>query len=549
MIVAHWCARIPRAVALCASVLAVLVVAEAAPQPAHAGDRTDIPLKNWGGFSVFRDAVYDDLERLVTAGLADRTLLSTKPMSRTEAAKIVARAIAKIRADEGGVYNNRQDFEPVLDRLTDEFKQELAALGVKLPADRTPRTPGVVSFTPVDRAQVRGGYASRDFSLINSQGLRFQRGANGGFTFESRAQIGDHVTFYLQPEVHGNEEYGAARLTAGYVKLTAFNVELLAGRENLWWGPGLHGSLIMSNNAPPLEHVRIGAAEPFRVPLIGDWIGPTKILAFFAQLEERRDIARANLAGLRGTLSPASFLELGASYVNMFGGDRSPRLQGAADYVRVFFDPQASDQKSAANSRFRNNALFALDADIRIANVHRFFIPAQDARLYGEFGWDDTCCSTSWLPLKEATSYLFGLHLLGLFGDEGLDARVEFASSSRFSFTHNQFVSGYWTRGEVISHFMGTDGFDLFTRITKRIGPGLMIGAGMNRAEIGSTANATGLPREKRTGAAIDVTYQFAKVYSLFAQGQVLYTTNRNFKAGDDGVDGVLLVELTRSFR
>ena len=515
-----------------------------------AADRTNIPLKNWGGFSVFRDAVYDDLERLVSAGLADRTILNTKPLSRTEGARIVARAIAAIRADDKGLYNNRQDLESVLDRLTEEFRQELAALGVKLPSDTgaAPVT-SVFSFTPIDRAQVRGAWVSRDLSLINSQGLRFQRGVNGGFTFESRAQIGDHVTFYLQPELHGNEEYGAARLTAGYVKLTAFNLELLAGRENLWWGPGLHGSLIMSNNAPPLDHVRIGSAEPFQLPLIGDWIGPTKILAFFAQLEERRDIPRANLAGLRGTISPFSFLELGASYVNMFGGDQSPRLRGIGDYFRVFFDPQASDQKAAANERFRNNALFALDADIRLANVHRFFIPAQDMRLYVEFGWDDTCCSTSFVPLQEATSYLFGVHLLGLFGDEGLDWRFEFATSAALSFTHNQFTRGYWTRGEVISHSMGTDGTDLFTRATKRMSPELMVGVSGNRAEIGNTFLNAGTPRERRYAFGFDVSYRFAKVYTLFAQAQIMHTSNRNFVPGDDGVDGAVLLELTRSFR
>ena len=516
---------------------------------ASAADRTNIPLKNWGGFSVFRDAVYDDLERLVSAGLADRTILNTKPFSRTEGARMVARAIAAIRADEKGLYNNRQDLEAVLDRLTEEFRPELASLGVKLPADATAPLPGVFSFTPVDRAQIRGGFASRDFSLVNNQGLRFQRGVNGGFTFESRAQIGDHVTFYLQPELHGNEEYGAARLTAGYVKLTAFNVELLAGRENLWWGPGLHGSLIMSNNAPPLDHVRIGSAEPFQLPLIGDWIGPTKILAFFAQLEERRDIKRANLAGLRGTIAPFSVLELGASYVNMFGGDQSPRLRGASDYVRVFFDPQASDQKAAANERFRNNALFALDADLRIANVHRFFVPAQDLRLYVEFGWDDTCCSTSFVPLREATSYLFGIHLLGLFGDEGLDWRFEFASSSALSYTHNQFTRGYWTRGEVISHYIGTDGSDVYTRVTKRMTPDLMVGVGGNRAEIGNTFLNAGTPRERRYGFGLDVTYRFAKVYTVFFQTQIMHTNNRNFVPGNDGFDGLVLVELTRTFR
>jgi hypothetical protein len=532
-----------------ALVVATVLVIASTGTPARAADRTDIPLKNWGGFSLFRDAVYDDLERLVTAGLADRTILNTKPLSRTEGARIVARAITAIRADTTGRYNNRQDLEAVLDRLIEEFQAELAALGVKMPADRTAAAPGLVTFLPIDRAQVRAGYASRDFSLINSQGLRFQRGANAGFTFETRAQIGDWVTFYLQPEVHGNEEYGAARLAAGYVKLTAFNVELLAGRESLWWGPGLHGSLIMSNNAPPLDHVRIGAAEPFRLPLIGDWIGPTKITAFFAKLEERRDIPRADLAGLRGTISPFSFLEIGASYVNMFGGDQDPRLRGVGDYFRVLFDPVASDQKSAANERFRNNALFALDADLRIANVHRFFVPANDARIYGEFGWDDTCCSSSFIPLREATSYLVGVHLLGLFGDENLDWRFEYATSNTLSFTHNQFVRGYWTRGEVISHFMGTDGYDIFTRASRRFGADLMVGVSGNRAEIGNTTINAGTPLERRTGVALDVSYRFAKVYTLFGQAQVMYATNRNFVAGDDGWDGVVLVELTRSFR
>src|SRR5258705_12044503 len=69
------------------------------PSVAHAGDRTNVPLKNWGGFSLYRDAVYDDLERLVTAGLADRTLLNTKPLSRVEAAGGGTRAPAAVCPD------------------------------------------------------------------------------------------------------------------------------------------------------------------------------------------------------------------------------------------------------------------------------------------------------------------------------------------------------------------------------------------------------------------------------------------------------------------
>src|SRR5437773_9086074 len=154
----------------------VAVAILTAPATAVAGDRTNIPLKNWGGFAEFRDAVYDDLERLVTAGLADRTLLNTKPLSRIEAARIVARAIQKIRGDDAGGLNARRDLEPVLDRLMEEFTTELASLGVRNSEGAT--APGVVSFTPIDRLQANLAYASKRFSLVNEQGHTMRRRVN-----------------------------------------------------------------------------------------------------------------------------------------------------------------------------------------------------------------------------------------------------------------------------------------------------------------------------------------------------------------------------------
>ena len=177
-------------------------------------------------------------------------------------------------------------------------------------------------------------------------------------------------------------------------------------------------------------------------------------------------------------------------------------------------------------------------------------VPANDLRLYGEFGWDDTCCSSSFIPLKAATSYIGGINLLGVLGQEGLDWRFEVASTSGLSFTHNQFYNGWATRGFVLSHFIGTDGFDVFTRITERFSPSFQIGLGMRRQEIGSTVNPPGArPRDQRTGGSLDVTYRFADVWSLFVQADVFYSRNRNFVADDNGLDGLLLVEVTRSFR
>ncbi len=519
---------------------------------AHAEDRTNVPLKNWGGFSLYRDALYDDLERLVAGGLTDRTLLNTKPLSRIEAARIVAGALRRIRGDQAGAYNQQRDLEPVLDRLMAELRAELEELGALRPDQPTTQAP-FVSFVPVDRAQVGLGWASRDFSLLNDQGRGFERGLNGFSTFESRMQIGNFLTFYVQPTLLGNEDYGAARLGTGYAKLTLYNVELLVGRDSLWWGPGLHGSLILSNNAAPLDQIRLQAAEPFLLPWIGEWVGPTKLLFFLAQLEERRDHRRAKLAGMRGTISPFRALELGLSRTVMFDGADRPRPD-AGDYPRILFNPPAGDVRTGPDVKFRNNNLFGIDADLRLHDVDRYLLPSRDVRLYGEFYWDDTCCNDNWftsniLPKRTTIGGLAGLHLLGLFGRDGLDARFEWAATSQLSYAHDQFYSGYWTRGHVISHFIGNDGTDYYGRVTQRLGQNLMLGFELDRAVIGSTVAGASLPQQRRLGGGIDVSYSFWERYALFAQYFLSDVENRGFRTGDDGLDHLLRLELTRSFR
>lgn len=529
-----------------AAVLASVVLLVLAPRAVDGADRANVPLKNWGGFSLYRDALYDDLERLVTAGLTDRAILNTKPLSRLEAARIVAGAIRNIRGDSVGAYNQRRDLEPVLDRLIAELRPELERLGA-LRAGQPPAPAPFVAFVPVDRAQVGAAWANRDYSLINDQGRSFARGVNGFTTFESRLQFGDFLTFYVQPELLGNEDTGAARLATGYAKLTLWNAELLVGRDSLWWGPGIHGSLILSNNAAPLDQVRLQAAEPFLLPWIGEWVGPTKLLFFLAQLEARRDRERAKLAGMRGTIAPFSFLELGISRVVQFDGEDRPRLS-LSDYPRVIFDPSSDpSQTRTQGGRFDGNNVLAADADLRLRNVDRFFLPARDLRLYAELGWDDTWDEVI-VPAQDALSGRAGLHLIGLFGED-LDARVEYTETSDLSFNHHIYYRGYWTRGHVLSHFVGTRGRDIYSRLSWRLSSDLMLGLEVNRATIGSTVNTGLLPKERRLGGGVDLSYRFWERYSVFAQYLMTHVDNRGFRTGNDGFEHLLRLELTRTFR
>ena len=82
--------------------------------PVSAGDRTNVPLKNWGGFSVYRSWVYDALEKLALAGFVDHALLNTKPLSRMEAARMVAQAVSKIKNEMGNDYSDRTYLEDLV---------------------------------------------------------------------------------------------------------------------------------------------------------------------------------------------------------------------------------------------------------------------------------------------------------------------------------------------------------------------------------------------------------------------------------------------------
>jgi hypothetical protein len=144
---------------------------------------------------------------------------------------------------------------------------------------------------------------------------------------------------------------------------------------------------------------------------------------------------------------------------------------------------------------------------------------------------------------------MVGGHLLGVFGQEGLDARAEYARGSRGSFRHGQFRDGYWTRGEVISHIMGTEGEDYFARTTNRFHPNVMLGLELNRSVIGTTRTDIPGRKERTLAAAIDLSVRFLDVYSVFAQYRLAHVDNRNFRPTEDGWDNMLRFEVTRSFR
>jgi hypothetical protein len=492
----------------------------------QAADRTNVPLRNWGGFAVHWHWTYDALKRLVLAGLADRAVLNTKPMSRLEMARVVAQAIDKITGDEGGAYAERRDLEDTLYRLLEEFRPELAELGIEA-ALQDGKLAGFFQLKPLDKLQVRTAYAKDDADLENNQGDSVRDGFNARLATFSRGQVGDFFSATLSPELRLDQHGGVnARLLEGFGKLTLYNVEAGGGRESMWWGPGFHGSMLFSTNARPFDLVKVGSAEPFMLPWIFNHLGPIKFTYFLGQLEENRDFPQTKMTGMRLNLSPASFLELGFSRVVQFNGDGRPSV-GLGDYVKILFGPGSDDPTSPLN----NNTLLSADFSLRLPNVGRFLPLFKDLEIYGELGWDDTCCEDIFVPLQPGG--IIGIYSPNLFGSSQTELRIEYAATSKIQFNSSIYTSGYSFKGRPISHFIGTRGKDFFIRIGRWFGPDVLVGMEFARSEIGPVqAGTLDLPREKRYTAGLDVSYRFSETLSLF--GAYRYTSSENLGSVPD---------------
>jgi hypothetical protein len=284
----------------------------------------------------------------------------------------------------------------------------------------------------------------------------------------------------------------------------------------------------------------LGTAEPVLLPWLFSYLGPLKVMGFVARLSENRDHPDPYLTGIRLNIAPSKYLELGFGRVVQFAG--KGRGTTAGDFPRVFFTDGSDDPKSSVAT----NNLLSIDATLRIPNVGRYVPLTRDLMLYGEMGWDDTVTG---VIVPDRPGFLAGTLLSGLLGSPDTDLRLEYAQTSTISYNHHIYTTGYQYRGNVLSHFIGTDGWDFYSRLIHRFTPDLTAGLELERASIGSVASGgVNKPREKRINFGADLSYGLTKSLSAFGAYTFSDVDNRNFILNNDGRDHIFRLELTHSF-
>ncbi|MBU6392276.1 MAG: hypothetical protein KGQ83_08560, partial [Planctomycetes bacterium] len=484
----------------------------------------------------------------------DQTLLNTKPLSRMEAARIVAQAVNKIKKDQYDNYNHRAYLEELLYQLVKEFAAELAEIGINTPPNRKAQS-RFYGFKPIDHIQLGGAYANNPQKLVNNSGQSVNKGLNSVLTMDGRGHIGDILSLYYQPEVSHDKGSDRVQLQVGYGKLTFWNTEIEVGRDSLWWGPGFRGSMLFSNNAPPLDQIRIGSAEPFRLPWFLHYLGPIKITGLVGQLERDRDYPHTLVGAYRISMAPSRFIEVGLGRAFQFGGKGRGYSAKDLPYTlyQSFLQGGGADNYNTSSLAKNINNLGSLDVTVRIPNVDRYIFIARDMSIYGEMGVDDSgrffSHENESIFFMRKPGGLIGTYLTGFLGDPKLDFRAEYASTSSIQFVHTAvYTSGFEYNGSNLSHFIGTDASEFYARLSRWINQDILLGFQVSIANIGPVqSNLQNSPHEMRNTFGPDISYRFSDRSSIFTEYNFSRVRNRNFTTAPPENDHLLMVEFTYS--
>jgi len=307
--------------------------------------------------------------------------------------------------------------------------------------------------------------------------------------FQSRARLWRAFSFYIQPVLIYNENFKGIegndetefKIHKGYVKFTVDNFEIEWGKDTLWWGPGYHGALLMSNNARPFEMIKVSNPRATLLPSIFRYLGPFRYTLLYSTLDKEANSGHppnSELFGLRFDFKPHPLFEFGMSYLAHFGGDR-PGITGLdlSDYFNIIF----SNECRTGDKRDSNKE-FAIDAALTIPNVSKIVPLAESLKVYMEWGGEDQGVT----PDKRA--YLMGMVLNDIVMVPGLKLRAEYANLSPKSAPGAWYSHGWWAmkyHGRVFGHHAGSDSDDLFIELSHKIKDNFFYKLGFDKEKSG----------------------------------------------------------------
>ncbi len=440
-----------------------------------------VPLDSW---------VYPALDRLIALGDVHTAVAGMQPWTRRECARLVSEAADQspsVSAESGEVSG-------LIEALQREFKSE----------DEVPDGEGAGVFRLeslyskteyISGAPINDGYYFAQ-TQINDFGRPYGEGWSTVNGFSAYATQGRWVA-YLRGEVETAPTVPALPLTARvfiqqldgfpqlppgtpqppvhefrlldtYVGLMLSDWQVSFGKQSLSWGPGEGGSLILSNNAQPIDMFRINRTTPLKLPSILGWLGPVRTEFFLGQLTGQEIIFNPSgfvgqfgqsldpqpfIHGQKISFNPTRNFEFGFFRTTIYGGPGYPFTW------HTFLRSLLSTGNTAAGAPNKpGKRLSGLDFSYRLPGLRNWLTFYGDGLSYDQYSPIAYADRSSWhagLYLSQfPVLYKLDLRVEGVYSDNPLGGRL----CCGVFYANGTWRSGYTNGGNIIGSWIGRAG-------------------------------------------------------------------------------------------
>ena len=409
--------------------------------------------QHMGSPSVSLDSwVYSAFERLAALRAINTQIMGVKPWTRIECARLTEEAGETLQQNQ--VLNN-EEAARLQTQLAQEFAYEVNLLsgGHNLTANLESVYARAVSISgpALTDSYHFGQTVSYDF------GRPFERGTNGQAGGSFNAAAGP-LTLYVRAEYQHAPSAPALssaainaistadavstsavqsgpftqvnrlQLLDAYVGVNLGNLQLTLGKQSLSWTPAPDGSMIWSDNAEPVNMVRLVNPEPLHLPSIFRLFGPVRIDQFFGRLQGHPYVPRPFEYGQKLSFKPVSFLELGFARTVTIGGQGSGQPLTSRNLLQSFFGLHNNQYNSVPG-----DAHTEMDWTLYVPGVRNYIV------LYGDAYADDDI-----LPIKNPPKNPWhpGIYITRFPGLPKLDLHVDSVSTEQPGFSFDYGYAG-----------------------------------------------------------------------------------------------------------
>jgi len=269
------------------------------------------------------------------------------------------------------------------------------------------------------------------------------------------------------PAQFGSGAYSKLNWGQSNISINAGPVSIALSNENLWWGPGIHNSLLMSNSASGFKHLKLYTNRPLQTP-----IGSLEMQFLGARLESSGhtyldDIEKYQdwryFSGYVLTYNPRWVPGLFLGMTRAFQAYNKD-LNKIDDYL-PFLTPFQKVNITTFEEEFARDQLTSV--------YIRWLFTKANAEVYYEFGKNDNAYNLRDFigGPEHSRSYLFGLNKiikLKQRTNEFIKVNLEFTQMSQTLdrlvrpagawYYHGGVLHGYTHRGEVLGAGIGPGG-------------------------------------------------------------------------------------------